>query len=203
MTRLVFGHFVNGVVNRVEVEFFGKRGKIFFALAGTVLGGDADFEIFFGGCADDFAQKFGELGGVFGLFKRVTTESLADFGITFAVCGAAHCQVHADFGAFARKVLAQTFDDFFVDAFGNADDMFVREDQLAALLNEFFGGCLANRAFDRRGVTLVDVAADTANIFRHGENLPNIIFDSYAWTNYSTEVFVWEDFFFRNQKDPA
>ena len=48
VTRFVSRHFVNGIVNCIQVEFFCQRSEIFFALTSTVLSGDADFEIFFG-----------------------------------------------------------------------------------------------------------------------------------------------------------
>ena len=70
MAGLVPGHFMNGIVYRVEIVLLGELGKLKFAGGGAVFSVDAHLKIFLGAVGHDLAEKLGKLGGVLGLFKR-------------------------------------------------------------------------------------------------------------------------------------
>lgn len=91
-----------------------------------------------------------------------------DFGIAFAVSGAAHCEIHTDFGAFAFEVGAQTFDDVGGSALRDADDVFCRPHSRAFfLLIELLSGGFADGALFGCFVAFVNVTANGTDKFRH------------------------------------
>ena len=167
MTRFVLAHLVHRVVDGVEIELLREDGEVFLARACAVLGIDAHLEVLLRGVREDFAEELGEFCRMLSLFERVAFERLCDFRIPLAIGLAAHREVHADFGAFAREVLAQALDDLFIDALRDADAMLIRERQLAALLDEFRCRRFADRALCGRLRAFIDITADGANEFFH------------------------------------
>ena len=94
----------------------------------------------------------------------------ADLRITLAVRHTRHRKVHADLGALTGKVHAQPFDDLRVDALRHADNMLGRPGFSAGFhFLELIGACFAGRTEGRRGVSLVDIAADCAYKLFHCE----------------------------------
>lgn len=167
MASFVFGHFVDGVVNGVEVFGFGVSGDAHFIFVGTGFSGHALFEVGLG-VPDAVAEEFSKFGGVFGFFKGVALEGFSDFGVTFAVGLTRHCEVHAHFGAFTVEVRGEVFDHLLVAAFGNADFMFGNEFEFGVVVGHFFElacGSAAEGALFGGVFTFVDVATNCADPF--------------------------------------
>ena len=72
MPRFVLRHFVNSVVDGVEVQLLGLLRQLVLAGGRAVFGFYANFQVLLGGVADDLAQKFCELRGV--LFGNYSDE---------------------------------------------------------------------------------------------------------------------------------
>ena len=163
MAGFVFRHFMDGVMDGVVAEFLRTLGEFELAGAGAVFGVAAELDVLLRAGGEDFAEQFGELGGVFGLFESVTLEGVGDFRIAFALGLTAHGEVHADFRAFAGEVGLEAFDDLRVRVGGDADGVLASPLQIFRFFNfEFRAGALALGA-ERRGlVTFVDITADGA-----------------------------------------
>ena len=73
-----------GVVNGIQIEFFGAFGNLEFAFASTGFRHHAFLQIGLG-VPDHFAEQFGKLGAVFSLFHGILTESGSNLGIALTV----------------------------------------------------------------------------------------------------------------------
>ncbi len=93
----VFAHLMYRVMDGVEVELLSERGEVFLASASAVLGIDAHLEVLLRGVGEDFAEELCEFRCMLSFLECIALESLSDFRIAFAVCLAAHGEVHADF----------------------------------------------------------------------------------------------------------
>ncbi len=104
---------------------------------------------------------------MFGFFESVALEGFGDFGISFAVGLARHCQVHAHFAAFAVEVCGEVVDHFFIAAFGNTDFVFGNELEVGGGVEffEFAAGSTADGALFGSFVAFVHVAANDADEF--------------------------------------
>ena len=80
VTGFVLSHFMNGVMDSVEVELLGTGCDTHLVGTCAGLGVHALFEIGLG-VPHHVAEKFGKLGCVVGLLESVATESLGDFGM--------------------------------------------------------------------------------------------------------------------------
>jgi len=113
------------------------------------------------------AEELGELGGVLGLLPGGLLPVQADLGIALAVGDASHGQVHADLGALAVEVHAQTLEDLLGSALSDADDVLSSPGHLAFLLLELGGRSLALGAELGRGVALMNITTYAANPLSH------------------------------------
>ena len=166
VTSFVASHFVNGVVDGIEVEFFCTFCDACFVFAGTGFSVHALFEVGFG-VPNDVTEEFGKLGSVFCFFPSVALESLCHFGIAFAVCLTRHGEIHSDFGAFSVEVSVEVFDHFFVAAFCYANFVFSHERE-SAFFGEFFelgSGNAAHGAFFGSVLAFIDETANGADEF--------------------------------------
>ena len=166
---------MDGVVQGVEVVLLAELGQIGLALGGAVLGVNAHLQILLGAVGDDLAQQLGELRGVLSLFQSGLLPVERDLGIALARGDTAHGQIHADLGALALKVGAQTGDDLFLNLSRNvraedladADNVLGGPAHLAGLLHELGGGNLTYRAELGGRVALMNVTANAANPLFH------------------------------------
>ncbi len=177
MTGFVLAHFVNSIVDGVVAEFLGTLGESKLAFGSTCFGGNTKFQVLFGIRIDHFAQKFSELGSVFSFFESDALVSFSNFRESFAVCLTAHRKVHAHFGTFSRKVLAESLHHFGIQALSDTDFVFVSPDNLPCrrlfdLFEELALRCMALRAFIRSFRTHVDVTANFANPDLHIFSFP-------------------------------
>ena len=178
VTGFVLRHFVNGVVDGVEVGGLGLLRQIELAGAGSVFGGDAELEVGLGGRCHDLAEHFRELGGVLRLFVSGLFPVEPDFRIALAESDAGHGEVHADLGALALEVGAESFDDFGGNAFDDADLMLGGPVQV--FLDDFLellARGLAEGTFFGADIALDDLAADGASPFFHGVIPPDTVDD--------------------------
>ena len=166
MTSFVFCHFMNGVMDSIITELFSQRCDFFLASAGTLFSEGTHFEVFFGISRYDFAEEFSKFSSVFGFFKSDAFVSFSNFRITLAVSDTAHSKVHADFRTFTSEVEAETFNDFFIEAFGNAYLMFISI-SFRAFRNEreFFFRSATLRTLFRSIVTFKNITANAAYKF--------------------------------------
>ena len=103
-----------------------------------------------------------------GLFPCVTFVCFGYFRIAFAVCLAAHGQVHAYFCAFPGKVCVEVFYHFRIAAFCHSYLVFGNERQAFGRFYQFLelaGRNMALWAFFRRGVAFVYITAYGADEF--------------------------------------
>ena len=140
MASFVFCHFVNGIVNGVEVELLSPLGDCKLAFACACFGSLAQFEVLLGGRRNYLAEKFCKLCCMFCFFICITLESFGYFGITFALCNPGHCKIHAYFGAFAGEVSVKSVHNLLVVANAVADNV------LASKLG-FIGFLYGNKSF--------------------------------------------------------
>ena len=166
VASFVLSHFVNGVVDGVEVELFGAFSDAHLVGVCTGFSGHTFFEVGFG-VPHAVAEEFSEFGSVFGFFEGVAFESFSHFGIAFAVGLTAHGEVHANFGAFATEVSVEVGDHLFVATFGYADFVFGNELELGSGVHffEFISANAAHGAFFGSVFTFVYETAYSANEF--------------------------------------
>lgn len=166
VTSFVAGHFMNSVVNGIEIQLFGAFGYAGLVLARTAFGVHALLQIRFG-VPHDIAQQFGKFRGMLSLFPGLALESLGYFGITLAVGLTAHGKIHTYFGALAHEVVVEVFYHLLVATFGHAYLMFGHEREAGVLCKflELGGGHAAHGAFFGSMVTFVNVTAYGANEF--------------------------------------
>ncbi len=81
MTRFVFAHFVDGIVNGIQSQLFGTGSDPFLIFAGAAFGFHPGFHIGLG-IPNHFTQQFGKLRRMFCLLPCVTLERLGNFGIS-------------------------------------------------------------------------------------------------------------------------
>ena len=166
VASLVLGHFVNGVVDGVEVSLLGVGGDAHLVGVGAGFSHHALVEVGLG-VPHAVTEELGELGGVLGLFPSVALEGFGDFGIPLAVGLTRHCQVHTDLGALTHEMGVEVLDHLGIAALGHAD--FVLGNELESLLGgqflELRLGSAAERALFGSLVTFVNVAAHCADKF--------------------------------------
>ncbi len=131
----VLGHFVDGVVDGVIAQLLGLGGDGEFTFAGACLGLIALLEVGLG-VPNHLTEQFGETCAVVCLFKGITSESLSNLRITFAVGLTAHCQIHADLGSLCHILGVKVFEHLITGAFGDADDMFGHKVKSGALVED-------------------------------------------------------------------
>ena len=174
----VAGHFMDRVMDGVQAELLGLLGQVGLALGGAILGFHADAQVFLGAGGDDLAQELRELGGVLGFFECGGLPVFRNLRIAFTGGGAAHGEVHADFGAFTLEVGAQAGLDLFRDVLGHADHMLGCPGHFAFLLDELGTGNLTNGALFGRFGPFMNVSADGAyplhNDYLHIHNSKNV-----------------------------
>ena len=83
VTGFVFSHFVNGVVDGIEVELFCTGSNAHFVFVCACFGSHAFFKVGLG-VPHAVSEQFGELRCMFSLFPSITLESLGDFRISLA-----------------------------------------------------------------------------------------------------------------------
>ena len=158
-------------MNGVKVQGFCLLGKLELAGGRAVLGGNAHFQVLFGRVAQTFTEQFCKFCGVLCFFKSGGLPVFGNFGVALSCGNASHGEVHTDFGALALKVGAQTLDDLFGSALGNAQHVlgspvkFVLYD-----LNKFFARDFATGALIGTDVGFNDFSANGASPFFHGQN---------------------------------
>ena len=171
MASLVLSHLVNRIMDSIETELLCERCELFLASASAVLCIDTHREVLLRAVRQDLAEELSEFGSVLSLLKSVALVSLCDFRITFTVSLAAHSEVHADFRALAREVLAETLDDARINVLGNADMMLIGKRQILALLDELGCRSMADRALSRSCFAFVNITSNRANKLFHNVSL--------------------------------
>ncbi|EJX04127.1 hypothetical protein EVA_07764 [gut metagenome] len=163
MTSFVASHFVNCIVDSIEVQSLSTLSDTSLVFASTAFSVHTLFEVSLS-IPYYVAQEFSELSSVFCFFPSVTLESFSDFRITFTICLTAHCQVHTYFCALAEEMVVQVLDHLFVATLSYAYFVFRNERQT------FFCHFLELRcrntthwALFRSLVTFVNITANCAN----------------------------------------
>ena len=166
VTGLILGHFVNSVVDGVEVGFLGVGGDTHLVGIRAGLGMHTLLKVGLG-VPYAVAEEFGELGGMFGFLPSVTLEGLCDFGISLAVGLTRHGEIHADLGAFTHEVGVEVFDHLFVETFGDTDFMLgdELETSLGAHFLELAAGSATEGALFGSLITFVDITTYGADKF--------------------------------------
>ena len=81
VTSFVFCHFMNRVMDSVEVELFSEGGDFFLACASALFSSSTHFEVGLGVVGNDFAEEFSEFSSVFSFFESDAFVSFCDFRI--------------------------------------------------------------------------------------------------------------------------
>ena len=76
----VAGHFMDGVVDGVQIVLLGQLGQLELAGSGAVLGIHTHLQVLLGAVGDHLAQQLGELGGVLGLPRPAFSQYMAISG---------------------------------------------------------------------------------------------------------------------------
>ena len=158
-------------MDSVKAELLCERCELFLASASAVLSIDAHREVLLRAVRQDLAEELSEFSSMLCFFECIALVSLCDFRIAFTISLAAHSEVHADFGALAREVLAKAFEDARINVLGNADAMLICERHLTALLNELGCRSMADRALSRSCFAFVNITANRANKLFHNDSL--------------------------------
>ena len=104
VSSFVLCHFMDSIVDRVEVGCLRALCKVELTGAGACLSFYAQLEILLGGVGQHLAQELGELRGMLSLFKGVLGERGGYLGISLAVGDASHREIHTDLRALALEV---------------------------------------------------------------------------------------------------
>ena len=101
---------MNGVMNRVEVQFFRTFSDIELIFACTGLCHHTFLQVRLG-IPNNLTEQLSKTGSVVSLFVCITTESLGDLRITLTVSLTSHSQVLTYLGALTHEVCTQTLCD--------------------------------------------------------------------------------------------
>ena len=105
---------------------------------------------------------------MFSLLEGVALIGLGNFGIALTLCCAAHCKVHPDLCALARKIILQALKNLCVNVLSDADDMFSRIGiAFLGLHSELRTNASALRAFLRGRIAFIDITTDRTNKLFH------------------------------------
>ena len=149
------------VVDRVQIQLLCLCCQSLLAGTCTVFRSDTHFQILLGGIGNHFTQQFCKLCSVFCFFISSLFPVQTDFRIALTESDASHCQIHADFGAFAVEVFPQTLHDFFVYALCHADNVLISPCQIFfLLLHELVCRCTAERTCCRSRFAFVYITAN-------------------------------------------
>ena len=152
VTSLVLRHFVNCIVNSIEVKLFRTFSNSEFIGTCTRLSIHTFFEV--GLCVpNNVTKKFGKLGSMLSLFPCIAFESLGYFGITLAVGLTAHCKIHTNFGTLTHKMSIEVFNHLVVTTLCYTDNVLLNKFQLTfykfveligrnSTLRASFGSCI-------------------------------------------------------------
>ena len=174
VTGFVAGHFMNGVMNGVEVRLLRALREIGLAFGSAVFSFNAHFEVLLGGVGQNFAKQFGKAGSVIGFFHSGLFIVQADFRITFTESNAGHREIHTDFGAFAVEVGTEVVLDVFGNILGNAKNVLGSPGLALNNRNKLGFRCAAGRSCPGVGQVselhafaffIIDVSANCATIF--------------------------------------
>ena len=180
-------HFMNCVMDGIEVVFLGALGKVELAGGGAELALHAPGQVGLGAGLhvrlEVFAEELCELRSVLRLFIGGLLPVQADFGIALAVGNAGHAEIHTDLAALAGKVGLELIENVLLilvadvlvvlDGLG-IDAVLVLGGQrhLAGDLLELVRRGMADRAFGGRLLALIDITADGADELFHGSYIP-------------------------------
>ena len=162
MAGFVPGHLVDGVVDGVIAELLRAGGDGELAFAGAGLGFVALLEVRLG-VPDDFAEEFGDAGGMVRFLEGITLEGVGNLRVALAFGLPAHREIHAHLRAFALEVVLQSGPDLRVAALGDTEFMLAGPHGLAGLFldfDELFGLRVAHGALGGRVLAFMDITAD-------------------------------------------
>ena len=119
MTSFVTSHFMNSIMDSIEVQLLSTLSDTGLVCASTAFSVHTFLQV---GLGVPYAvtQQLSELGSVFSLFPCKALESLSDFRIAFTISLTAHSQIHTNFCAFTHEVSVQVLDHLFVATFSYA-----------------------------------------------------------------------------------
>ena len=104
VSSLVSCHFMNGVVDCIQVSCFCTFCQINFASGSTVLSLYTHLQVLLGAVGYDFAQELCEFSSVLSLFVSGFLLVQANFRIALSVSNSCHCQIHTNLRALALEV---------------------------------------------------------------------------------------------------
>ena len=168
MASFVLCHFVNSVVDGIQIGSLGSLGNVQFASSGATFSLGTLLQVGLG-VPYHVTNQLAELGSMLGLFQCIATECLTDFRITLAVCLTGHSQIHTHLGAFALKMGLQASHNLLRAALGYTNLMLAYEIQcLIGHFLELAGRSLTLRAVGRCLFALIDITTyGTYKFFLH------------------------------------
>ena len=160
MSCLVFCHFVNGVMDGIEVLLLSANGQVFLSCACAALCFNTHFQILLCGIGNNFSEEFCELGSMLSLFMSSLFIVQADFRISLAESDSGHCQIHTDLRALASEVCLQVLDDFRIYTLSDADNVLICPSGVLIHLVELRSRCAALRTFFRSLWSFIDITTN-------------------------------------------
>ncbi len=166
VTCFILSHFMNGVMDSVEVKFLGAACYAHLVFVGTCLGSHTLLKVGLG-IPDYLTEKFGKLGSMLSFFPSVALESLCDFGISLAVGLTRHSEIHAHFAALTVEVCGKVLDHLLVAALCYTYFVFGYKCKGGSLVKFFklAAGCAAYGALFGSFITFMNVTTHCANKF--------------------------------------
>ena len=166
-------HFMNGVVESIEIVLLAELCEFELAEGCAVFGFYTHFKVLLCAVGHDFAEELSELCCVLCFFKAGLFPVHADFGITFTVCNTCHSEVHSYFAALTCEVCLQAFNDLCFDVFRNirtkllayTNNMLSSPGELTLGFGKLAAGNLALGAELRGLITFMHITANRADPF--------------------------------------
>ena len=104
MARFVLCHFMNCIMDGIQVQFFGHFGNFQFGGTCAFLGFHAGFDIGLG-VPYYLAKQLSKFGSMLSLFPGIALECIGYLWITFTIGLTAHGKIHADFVTLSHEVV--------------------------------------------------------------------------------------------------
>ena len=169
VTSLVTSHFVNGVVDRIQIQCLSTLCKVSLACSCTVLGVYSHLQVLLGGVGEHLTQQLCKLCSVLCFLISCLFPVQTDLGIALAMSNSCHCQVHTNLHALAVEVGAEIFHNIFGSTLCYANDMLSSPSLFAGLF--LYHILAANGALCRGIVAFINITANGTYVFCHNKYL--------------------------------
>ena len=167
---LITCHFMNGVMDSVEIRSLSALRKIGLAGGSAVLSLNSHLKVLLCRIGDNLAEQLSELRSMLCLFVSSLLVVKTNLGITLTECYSCHSQIHTYFRALTGEVCSEVVDDILAYTLSNAYNVLCSPCALIFLLRELRSGSMTYGTALGSFIALMYVAANITNILCHNSS---------------------------------